>query len=108
MIEHGWRGACGVVKGRDIVVGQHEAIVHISGADNILVDLVGFEIPSGGSRHHPVRGHLDRAAGQKSFAAGQASPGWLCRTIAVHHTPPPTRATPTRPNPLNPAHNSPL
>src|ERR1700682_4120601 len=69
--EYGRRGAGGIGVRRDIVGRQHEAVVDISGADDVLIDLVRLEIPSGGSRHHPVRRDLDGAGAKQSFAAAQ-------------------------------------
>src|SRR5271169_657079 len=44
---------------RDVVGRQHEAVVDVARAHDILVDLVRYQIPSGGSRCHPVRGKFD-------------------------------------------------
>src|ERR1700688_558150 len=82
--QHGRGSAGGVTVGRDVVGRQHEAVIDIAGAHDVLVDLVGLEVPSGGSRHHPDRRPLDRAAAQKSFAAGQVSQVRLWGIIAVH------------------------
>src|ERR1700688_934836 len=49
--EHRGRGSGGVGVGRNVVGRQHEAVVHVPGADDILVDLVRYEIPTGGSGH---------------------------------------------------------
>src|SRR6267142_50862 len=83
--EHRRGGAGGIRVGRDIVGRQHKAVVHIPGTDDVLIDLVRFEIPSGRSRYYPVRRHLDRRAAQKSLAAGQVSQFRLRRIVAVHH-----------------------
>src|ERR1700731_818548 len=58
--EHWRRGGSGIGEGCDVVGSQHEAVVHITGADDILVDLVGYQIPTSGSSHHPIRRDLDR------------------------------------------------
>src|SRR5215510_12982389 len=57
----GWRrDTGGVVVRRHVVGGQHEAIVHIAGADDVLVDLVGFKVPARRTRDHPVGCNLHR------------------------------------------------
>src|ERR1700737_1547548 len=62
-----------VGEGRDVVGRQHEAVVHIAGAHDVLVDLVGYKIPPRSSRRHPIRGHLDRSADENAFATRQIS-----------------------------------
>jgi hypothetical protein len=65
----GGRGGIGV--GGDVVGGEHEAVVDIARADDVLVDLVGDQIPAGGALSDPVVGDLDRARDQDALAAGQ-------------------------------------
>src|SRR6266568_2017789 len=45
---------------------QHERVAEHGRRDacGVLVGLVGFKIPARRSRHHPVRGYLDRAGTQ--------------------------------------------
>jgi len=68
-------------RSRTYVVGrQHEAVVDVPGADDVLVDLVGYEDPNRAAPvNHPVRCHLDRAGGQYSFAADQVPPSPAAR-----------------------------
>jgi signal transduction histidine kinase len=54
--KYGRRGGGGVGVGRHVIGGQHEAVIHISGADHVLIDLVGDQIPSGRARRYPVAG----------------------------------------------------
>src|SRR3954451_24500404 len=86
MTEYGRRGGgAGGGVGGDRVGRQDEAIVHIAGADDVLIHLVGFEIPSCCAADDPVRGDLDRRAAQNSFAASEVSECRLCGVIAVYH-----------------------
>src|SRR5258706_14167957 len=56
--EHRGGGTGRVGVGSHIVGRQHKAVVHVPGTDDVLIELVRFEIPAGGSRHHPVLRHL--------------------------------------------------
>src|SRR5437762_12359141 len=85
MVEHGWRRAGGVAVRSDVVGRQYEAVIHISRADDVLIDLVCFQVPPGSSGHHPVRRYFHRGTAQKSFTAGEISQLSLRGVIAVHH-----------------------
>jgi hypothetical protein len=55
---------------RHIIGGQHEAVVHIAGADDVLVDLVGFKIPARRPETTQLAATLHRGAAEQALAAG--------------------------------------
>src|SRR6478609_1171643 len=66
MAEHGRRRARRIAVGCHIVCRQHEAIIHVAGTDDILVELVGFQIPTCRAGRDPVRRDLDRPVGEQA------------------------------------------
>jgi hypothetical protein len=83
MAKDGRGGGGGIGVGGDVVGGEHEAVVDIAGADDVLVDLVGDQIPAGRALSNPVVGDLDRARDQDALAAGQIAEVGLGGVVAV-------------------------
>src|SRR6516165_222317 len=85
MSKYWWRSRRRIGEGRHVVRRQHEAVIHIAGADHVLVDLVCNKNPSRSSRGHPIRSNLDRSADKNAFAARQISNIRLSGIIAVQY-----------------------
>src|SRR5689334_22716272 len=82
MTEHRRGTSDGVTIGCHVIRRQYEAVVHITGPDRVLVDLVGLEIITRCARHHPVGGDLERGAAENAFATDQVAEIRLRRIVS--------------------------